>query len=140
MRKLFLTVDEALSILLDGDDDQHTFVAGGAMLLGADTSRAVVEADFRSARSIEVGGDLCRAMQHPLGVTDREGHLIFYRADMDKLAVLEAAKDAEFEASLSPEKIIADVAAQIRASDLGDTPEWGALLARCDAYLAKVEG
>lgn len=86
MEKHYLTVDQALSVLPDGDTI-HCFVSGG-MLLGADWDRADVENYIQSAETREIGGKMCRSMGHGLAVYGKGG-MKFFEANENKLIKIE---------------------------------------------------
>lgn len=67
--KRFLTADEAISLLNDGESI-HTFVnPNGAMLVGADWDRKdVIKILKKNSGEIEIGGNTCREMKHAIVV------------------------------------------------------------------------
>jgi hypothetical protein len=92
--RLILTADEATALLPDGDDYVHCFSQPSAgMFIGTDHERAGVEDVFRKAKQIEIGGDNCKGMGHPLVVWTGDDRLRFFAADMEKVAAFEAARD-----------------------------------------------
>lgn len=91
MSRLILTPDEAIGLLPEGDTI-HNFAQGGFVLIGADYSRDEAVVAIREAVQIEIGGDGCKAMKHPLVVWSAENKHTFFEADMDKVAALEAAR------------------------------------------------
>ena len=88
--RLFLTPDEAESLLLQGDR-VHSFIHASIALMGADHDRANVLKEFAEADSIEVGGSACRGMRHPI-VVIKGDRTIFYECDMDKLVAFETSR------------------------------------------------
>ena len=86
-----LTPEDAESLLIDGNEVVHNFVASG-MMIGCDYSRENAVAAFRRAVRIEIGGDNCKAMGHALIVWDRDDHCSFFEADKEKVAAFEAAR------------------------------------------------
>ena len=89
--KIILTPDEAISLLADGEY-VHNYANPGGMLIGCDYGREDAIKAFRSAKQIEIGGDACKAMRHPLAVWETEKRVTFFEADMAKVAALEGAK------------------------------------------------
>lgn len=88
--KVFLTPEQAESLLADGEY-VHNFVSGGMMLIGCDYGRAAAIKAFRNAKQIEIGGESCKRMSHPIAVFDANDHLSFFAADMAKVEAFEAA-------------------------------------------------
>lgn len=82
-----LTVDEALSVLPDGDDI-HTFRGGGMAVIGADWSRPGIEELIREKGGAELTGGMSRGMKHGIAVND--GSWLFIATDEAKLSALEA--------------------------------------------------
>ncbi len=64
--KLFVTAEQALSMLPDGDVI-HTFRSTNYTLVGADWSREEIVAAIQKYEC-ELGGDMCRSMKHGLAV------------------------------------------------------------------------
>lgn len=89
--KLIITAAEAESLLHD-HAYVHNFLPAGLLMLGCDYERADAIAAFKAARQIEIGGDGCKAMKHPLAVFDAKGKLSFFEADMAKVEAFEAAR------------------------------------------------
>lgn len=97
--KLIITAAEAESLLVDGAAHIHNFVQAGPILLGCDYDRAHAIEAFRTAASIEIGGEGCKAVAHPIVVwrpaSDVGGPAYsFFKADMDKVAAFEAQRKA----------------------------------------------
>lgn len=88
--KIFLTPEQAESLLADGKY-VHNFVSGGMMLIGCDFERASAIKAFKSAKQIEIGGESCKRMGHPIAVFDANDHLSFFAADMAKVEAFEAS-------------------------------------------------
>lgn len=84
--RLFLTKEQALSTLPEGEDI-HCFVSGG-ILIGADWSREQVEQYIKDADTAEIGGGMCRRMGHGLAVFGTDG-LKFFEAKEEVLQKLE---------------------------------------------------
>jgi hypothetical protein len=87
-----LTVDEAISVLPEGEDI-HTFRGGGMAIIGADWSRSGIEGAIREAGGAELTGPMARGMKHGIALND--GSMLFIATDEAKLAALEAAISAE---------------------------------------------
>lgn len=87
---VFLTPEEAESLLLGGEY-VHSIRQRGFAFIGCDWSRASVIEAFAKALRLEIGGPACQRMGHPIVVTDDHGP-VFFEADMDKVAALEASK------------------------------------------------
>lgn len=83
--RVFLTVEQAVSCLKEGDNI-HTFVQpNGAMLLGCDISRSgIIETLNANPDKIEIGGESCRSMGHGL-IVWRNNEPMFIEADEEKL-------------------------------------------------------
>jgi len=88
--RLFLTPDEAVSILPDGEYVHNT--TGGPIMIGVDYRHANAVKALREAYKIEVGGPVCRRMGHPLVMWDSPKHCTFFQADLTKLDALLASK------------------------------------------------
>lgn len=89
--KLLITADEAESLLDDGEY-VHNFIDSGMVILGCDFERDSAIKAFKAAKSIEIGGEGCKRMKHPLVVFDQDGRHSFFAADMDKVEAFEAAR------------------------------------------------
>jgi hypothetical protein len=92
--KIILTPAEAESLLAD-DGDVHNFIQRGPMFIGCDFSRESALAAFKRAKQIELGGENCKAMKHPLAVWDENERLSFFAADMTKVEAFETARSAK---------------------------------------------
>jgi hypothetical protein len=85
---VYITVEQAISCLNDGDSI-HTFLNPGGALIGADWSReAVIETLKSHPDKIEIGGKMCRKMKHGL-VVWRGDEPVFIEANESKILVLE---------------------------------------------------
>lgn len=73
VRREFLTVEQALAMLPDGDFI-HTFRNSPGTLLGADWSRAEIEKAIRETDCRELAGQIATDMKHGL-VIQRGGNL-----------------------------------------------------------------
>ncbi|MBP8293900.1 MAG: hypothetical protein KAX65_14075 [Caldilineaceae bacterium] len=69
----FLSFDEALALLADGDMI-HTFRAAGPVLIGGDWDRDAIIAALRQGEP-ERTGPMASAMKHGLALTDAHGVL-----------------------------------------------------------------
>lgn len=85
----FLTAEEAISLLNDGDNI-HTFVnPNGSMLIGADWSREKVISLFEEhSGKIEIGGNMCRGMSHAL-IVWRGTAPLFVENNKEKLEIFD---------------------------------------------------
>src|SRR5688500_656423 len=81
-----LTVDEAISVLPDGDS-VHTFRGGGMLMIGADWSRSAIEEAIREADGAELTGAMARGMKH--GIVLNDGSWLFIATDEAALSALE---------------------------------------------------
>jgi hypothetical protein len=86
-KRVILTADQAIK-LLGKRKEIHTFANPRGMLLGADHSRKSLIEDLKNARSIEIGGDQCKAMGHGL-VMYMKNEPLFIEVDKDELFELE---------------------------------------------------
>ncbi len=72
--RIFLTVQEALDLLDDGEE-VHSFASpAGGMLLGADWSRAEAIAAIENAKTREVAGPAAQGMKHGLAIATSTGY------------------------------------------------------------------
>ena len=87
MRK-FITVDEAINLLPEGDYI-HTFFNMPFGLLGADWSREDVIDKFKTSDKIELTGEQARGLGHGLAAynndTKKQSEILFVETDMKKL-------------------------------------------------------
>jgi len=77
--KVYLTVDEALAMLPEGDHI-HTFRGGVGMMIGADWDRADVVTAIRETQRRELSGAVASAMGHRLCIA-AGGALLFIATD-----------------------------------------------------------
>lgn len=90
MGRVFLTVEQAISCLNDGEYI-HTFANPGGTLLGCDISRESLIDHFNEAPDkIEIGGEMARSMKHGLVVMLSNGPM-FVEANEEKLKEYENA-------------------------------------------------
>jgi hypothetical protein len=92
--KLIISADEAIGLLPDGDTIHNYANPASGLMLGVDYEREDAIRHFRNALSIEIGGDGCKAMMHPLVVWDSATHYTFFEADMNKVAAFEATRQS----------------------------------------------
>lgn len=89
--KKYLTVEQAISLLPEGEDI-HTFY-GGVALIGADWERQEVIDKLKSVDKIEIAGEFARRMGHGLAVyNDNAEYLsdvLFIETDKKKLDALD---------------------------------------------------
>jgi len=64
--KIYLEKEQALKIAKFNDGQIHCFLSTNIALIGADHSKESFMEDLEKAETIEVGGKLCRAMNHAL--------------------------------------------------------------------------
>ena len=91
--KVFLTAEQAESILVDGDNI-HTFRSSTFTLIGADWSRkeiikAIIQAHIRGADNLEIGGEQCKRMGHSLVIWTSDNNPLFVECDKVKSQKLE---------------------------------------------------
>ena len=94
--RVFLTVDQALSLLPEGDI-VHTFRNPGGMMLGADWGREAIEEEIRGAEKCELTGGMAKAMGHGLVLFPKgaqyQRDLLFVATSKEALAALENVND-----------------------------------------------
>lgn len=94
MRK-FITVDEAISLLPDGDKI-HTFYNEFYGLVGADWDRKEIIDKLTKSDKIELTGDLARGMSHGIAVynndTKWQSDILFIETDKEKLDKFDSPK------------------------------------------------
>jgi len=73
--RIFLTFDQAVEMLPDGDSI-HTFMCGGPVLLGADWDRKRVVEVLRNGKP-ELSGEMATNMRHGIAATREDGETIF---------------------------------------------------------------
>lgn len=84
MSKIILTAEEALSLVIEGEN-VHTFRnPNGSMLMGCDISRTRLVELINQSDQVELGGEMCRKMKHGLVVWTGDDPL-FVETDMVKL-------------------------------------------------------
>ena len=84
----FLTADEAISLLPDGDEI-HTTIQKGMMFIGADWSREDIIDKIQKSERIEITGPNARAMGHGLALYGKnakyQSDILFVEMDKAKL-------------------------------------------------------
>ncbi len=85
--KLIITPDQAINALLDGDT-VHNFTQSSPMIIGCDYSREHAIKAIHEADHIELGGDACKSLKHPI-VVWKGGRYSFFEANMDAIEKLE---------------------------------------------------
>jgi hypothetical protein len=92
--KVTITPAEAESLLADGEYVHNYANPAGGLLLGVDYDRADAIAEFAKAIAIEIGGDGCKSMGHPIVVWHSKDRYTFFAADMEKVKKFEADRAA----------------------------------------------
>jgi pyruvoyl-dependent arginine decarboxylase (PvlArgDC) len=87
--RVFLTIEQAISLLPDSED-VHTFLNPGGMLVGADHGREGLLEEIAAADSREIAGDMARGMGHAMVVTTGTRRL-FVATVEERIVALEAA-------------------------------------------------
>jgi len=83
MSRKFITPEEAISLLNDGEEI-HTFRNPNGMLIGCDISREnIVERLKSNPDKIELGGDMCKSMKH--GIVLEDDGFLFIETNEEKL-------------------------------------------------------
>lgn len=94
----YITPDEAISLLPDGDEI-HTFVDNGFSLIGADWSREEIIDKISSSDVRELTGPAARGMGHGLVVYNKsakyQSDLLFIETDKARLDAFDPAEEAE---------------------------------------------
>lgn len=91
--RVIISPAEATALLIDGAEYVHNYAnPSGGMFLGVDYDRADAIEAFEKAKQIEIGGEGCKGMRHPLVVWDTDNHYTFFEADMDKISAFEEAR------------------------------------------------
>ncbi len=89
--KIFITAEEAISILPDGEEI-HTFLNSPPGLIGADWSREDAINHIRRADFRELAGPWARSLKHGIAVYNKNCKfydICFIATDEEKLAALE---------------------------------------------------
>jgi len=91
MDKRFITLEEAISLLNEGNEI-HTFRNGGGMLIGADHEReSLLKRMEKYQTTLQIGGEMCRKLKHGVILEDESGYL-FIEANEEKLNVFDPIK------------------------------------------------
>jgi len=89
MDKRLITPDEAISLLIEGEEI-HTFHNARGMLLGCDNSREdIIERLRAQPDKIEIGGPQCRKMGHGIILWEGENNPLFIESNEEKLNVFD---------------------------------------------------
>lgn len=88
MNRIFLTAAEA-EALLPPDPIIHRMGGGGGLFIGCDLDRAEVVKAFGRATAIELAGEVCMAIKHPIIAWVNDQTFYAYEADMAKVAEIE---------------------------------------------------
>jgi hypothetical protein len=91
-KKIILTPDEAISILVDGPYIHNYANPAPGMFVGCDYDRDQAIEAIREAVALEIGGPNSQRMGHGLIVWTSETRLLFFATDREKLEALEARK------------------------------------------------
>lgn len=92
MNRLFLTLEQAIDILPEGQEI-HNFLNAPFGLIGADWPRERVIKALTAAETIEIGGEQCKALNHalvciPKGVK-RQSDIFFFESNKEKVEYYE---------------------------------------------------
>ena len=95
--KAYITTEQALSVLPDGDT-VHTFYNPGFGLVGADWSKEDITDKLRRSDIIELTGPAARGMGHGICAYNKDtkcqSDILFAETDEERLAVLEQKMEA----------------------------------------------
>lgn len=91
-----LSIEEALYCI--GDKEYiHTFINAPFGLIGADWGKDEVIEHLQNAEDIQIGGEVCRAMNHGIVVfpkrAKKQSDLYFIECDDKKLSEIEQKKE-----------------------------------------------
>ena len=93
MRKRFVTHEEAVALLPDGEY-VHTIVNNGCAMVGADWSREDILKELHSKEVIELTGEHARSMGHGICAYNKDAKwqidLLFIETDTEKLKAFDA--------------------------------------------------
>ena len=97
MNKRYITADEAIALLPEGEDI-HTFIQSGIALLGADWSREDIIELIRKSDCLELTGTMARQSEHGLAIYNHDAKLmsdvLFVQTDMEKLQEFDPDEEA----------------------------------------------
>lgn len=69
----FITKEKALEMI--GEKEKvHVFMNPTGMLIGADWSMTEIKSLIENAETLEIGGDMCQRMKHPIVATLLKKH------------------------------------------------------------------
>ena len=92
----YLTIDEAQSLLPDGDEI-HTFIQQGYAIIGADWSREDIIGQIKKCQVREITGPAARGMNHGLVLYNKDAKfqsdLLFVETDKAKLDAFDPPKE-----------------------------------------------
>ena len=95
--KIFLTPEQAISVLHDGDS-VHTFYNPGFGLVGADWSRTDIEDKLKASDIIELTGIVARSMGHGICAYSKNtkdlSEILYIETDEARLSALERELEA----------------------------------------------
>ena len=98
MERRFISVNEAINLLPEGDTI-HTFYNSGLALLGADWERQDVIDKLAKSDKIEITGDLARSMNHGLAAyndnIEYQSDILFIETDKEKLDKFDPEENEE---------------------------------------------
>lgn len=154
MGKRFISVNEAISLLPEGDTI-HTFYNTGLALLGADWQRQDVIDKLAKSDKIEITGDTARSMNHGLAAYNDDikyqSDILFIETDKEKLDKFDLEENEE---SNDGDELLSMMPKQIKCGecihwdtkstgfnfdDLGSCKIHGGLFSNKDWYCADAE-
>ena len=95
--KIYITIEQAISVLPDGDT-VHTFYNPGFGLVGADWSKEDITDKLRRSDIIELTGPAARGMGHGMCVYNKDtkwqSDILFIETDEERVAALEKEMEA----------------------------------------------
>lgn len=95
-KKRYITYEEAVSLLPDGDY-VHTFYNGSFGLLGADWRKEEILEKLRKSEVIELTGNKARAMNHGMCAYNKDtkyhSDILFIETDADRLEEFDGGND-----------------------------------------------
>ena len=95
--KIYITIEQAISVLPDGDT-VHTFYNPGFGLVGADWSKEDITDKLRRSDIIELTGPAARGMGHGMCVYNKDtkwqSDILFIETDEERVAALEKELEA----------------------------------------------
>lgn len=91
MGRIFITSEQAINCLKDGQLI-HTIINPYGAIIGCDWSRESVIEALKGTDQIEIGGEICRKMNHALVAHRSDGPMLFIEAREDKIDELAPKK------------------------------------------------